>query len=123
MKDVRKRTGRNTHPYLVITTARREKSPIGATAHAPDGEVVENGVIDKHAGASVVNVPETRAYERGGLMGTGEGKEASTHHVLSPVVVSYICAERRQPVARYCSSAEKRTDPTLLEGAGLVRNC
>jgi hypothetical protein len=91
-------------------------------AHAPDGEVVENGVIDKHAGASVVNMPETRAYERGGLMGTDEAKEASTHQVLSLVVVLYICAERRQPIARYCSSAEKRTDPTLLEGAGLVWN-
>jgi hypothetical protein len=66
----------------------------------------------------VVNVGEKRNQENG-VNGLDEERryQVTTHQVIVPVVVSYICANPRHPVARYLPSAEKRTHRMTLEGA------
>ena len=89
---------------LLVLCARRQKLAVRAEADAPDVEVARLGRLWVYQNA--VTRDQRRAAQR--------RRDSGTHQVFAPVLVSYICADRLHPVARYLPSAEKRTQQTTL---------
>jgi hypothetical protein len=63
-----------THSDLVIGAARCEVAPVGAEAHAADGEVESGVMIDKHTLFECGKAGEMRAEGRGGWTGMKRDK-------------------------------------------------
>lgn len=94
---------------MLVLCARSEELPVGAEAHAPDIQVARLArlLIHQHA-----TRPHPKIIDK--LLKNNNERARLTHHVFCPVFVSYICAVRLHPVARYFPSAEKRTQHTTL---------
>jgi hypothetical protein len=75
----------NHAPDLAIESARCEVAPVGAEANLGEESDSEHTLFECGSAGE-------REESRGG--------STTTHHVISPVAVSYICAEPMVPVAR-----------------------
>jgi hypothetical protein len=94
-------TGWTCSDFLVLCT-RGEIFAVWAEAHAADVQVARftGGFVHEHT---------IRRYQ------TTQQPQINTHQVFCPVLVSYTCAVRLHPVAKYLPSAEKRTQHTTLD--------
>lgn len=93
-----------TYPNLFILGTSGEKFTVGTETHAANIKIAlfTRSFVNKNA----------TLFEFVPLKLTLTGID--TYHVLAPVLVSYICAVRLHPVARYLPSAENRTQQTTL---------